>query len=149
MTTLTVDQHKQAVALSIKKREDDSWGFKKKCSRQECDNFVGACYCAPTFQEAIVEVQERSNYTCSDRCWLDSGHFLDFLDDYEHDDLSTIADVPEEEVDRILTSLKSPSQGSKWDTLANPTRKAIREWMDDIRQNADYDGDEGECSCEV
>lgn len=150
--TLTVEQHKLATELGIKLRKDGKWGYKRKCANEACDEVLDDhCYCDDTFDGAVYGAKMRSAYTCSRRCWVDAGFFLDMLFDYSDDDLvdCTGSELSIERIRELLTILKRKTKESKWDSLTKKTKDDLTLIMDGLLDDVDWDIDEGECGCEA
>lgn len=149
MTTLTIDQHKQAVKLGIAQRDDGLWGFKKKCAHKKCDKVLeDHCYATDSFEEAVTESAARSAYTCSRSCFVESKLMYDFIaDSYDISTLAEVANITEEKARRIRTLLRQGIYAS----AKKDTKAVIDAWYDDLSENYGGEGDMDnyEVGCEI
>lgn len=149
MTTLTIEQHKQAVKLGIAQREDGFWGFRKKCLNKKCDKILeDHCYASENFTEAVEEVKHRSQYSCSNECWAESGELYDWLcDQYDESDLAERGDCDEETVTRLKRRVKNGSTRN----LPAKDKRVIERWIQIIQDDFSGEGepDNYEVGCEI
>lgn len=146
---VTVEQHREMVRYGVKWREDETWGFKKKCARAECDKVVEtSCYCSPDLAEALRQAKEgRSGYTCSDECFILSGWAEDaaegFVSEGELNEFISAARLKRHRIDLRRSGWLKTAYG--FPTL----RKSVLEFVQHVMTESDWDGDEEECSCEI
>jgi hypothetical protein len=162
---VSVEEHRLMVEHRIAVRKDGTFGFKKRCANEACDLVVDErCYCAPTLQEALAAVKQRSSYYHSRRCGLEADPGLNHAAwEYLHDLAGPTAAEWRTPLERALFGLVkqalkhegSDPPAAPWWTRLRAADHRLADVVEDVfdeemdEWDPDGDGDEGECACDV
>lgn len=160
---VTLDQARLMHEHGISLRADGKWGYKKKCANPKCDQRrEDSCHCADTLEEAVRRSKERSNLTHNWECFVDSVFALEWCHesvDYWSDDpriapyttivLHDDCEDPDSGPDCECCSWGDQERYVDWEGMRLDDRPRFEELLREFASDADFDGDEDECGCEV
>ena len=165
--SVTIEQHREMVEKGISIRKDDKFGFKKKCGNISCSEFVETCYCTDSLEEAIKEVDKRSERYHNLDCALEhdeyfSKHTWELISEYSSNKFYTplqqrlqtiVLDTLNIKIKDLVSYGEKALPNGKWMltikdkdyVLYSLLKDELRDEMD----NWDHEPEDTECSCEL